>query len=775
MSKTIPLRRRAATAPRTADRPRKGESAQHGEAKPTCDAILRELTDAGIPLAPAEIASRLSIGRRQQHLFDACVSTLERDGEILVNRKGELCIVAKLDLIRGTVQGHPDGYGFLVPEGGGDDLFLSPREMHKVLHGDRVTAKRIGFDRRGRPEGEIVDVLERANREIVGRIHEERGIWFVEAENRRINQDLLLGADDRGGAQPGQVVVVEIVEQPSAHGEAVVRVKEVLGSATDPGIEIEIALRKHDLPFEWNPAAKRQALRLPAEVRPADRKSRTDLTSLPLVTIDGETAKDFDDAVYCEPDGRGFRLIVAIADVAHYVRDDDALDREARERGTSVYFPRRVIPMLPEALSNELCSLKPDDERLCMACDMRIDARGTIASYAFYPAVMHSRARLTYTQVYTWLKDAGAAKGTPGEALLPHLAQLYTLYKVLLAARERRGAIDFDTAELALQFDQYGKIAQIVPAPRNDAHRLIEECMLAANVCAAGFLAQNEQPALYRVHEGPPPDKLAVLREFLASCALTLTGGDKPTAMDYAALIDRIRERPDFALLQTVLLRSLSRAEYSPDNVGHFGLAYDAYAHFTSPIRRYPDLLVHRAIKAVLAKKRYAPKEATWAELGVHCSMTERRADDASRDVLQWLKCHYMQEKVGETFPGTISGVASFGIFVTLDGLDIDGLVHVTELPRDYFHFDAVRHALIGERSGRTFQLAGRVMVKVARVDLERAKIDFTLDEAATRASESLAPGRPLSLQPSQPATPKPTAREALARSDRPRGRKTRR
>jgi ribonuclease R len=775
LSKTIPLRRRAATAPRTADRPRKGESAQHGEAKPTCDAILRELTDAGIPLAPAEIASRLSIGRRQQHLFDACVSTLERDGEILVNRKGELCIVAKLDLIRGTVQGHPDGYGFLVPEGGGDDLFLSPREMHKVLHGDRVTAKRIGFDRRGRPEGEIVDVLERANREIVGRIHEERGIWFVEAENRRINQDLLLGADDRGGAQPGQVVVVEIVEQPSAHGEAVVRVKEVLGSATDPGIEIEIALRKHDLPFEWNPAAKRQALRLPAEVRPADRKSRTDLTSLPLVTIDGETAKDFDDAVYCEPDGRGFRLIVAIADVAHYVRDDDALDREARERGTSVYFPRRVIPMLPEALSNELCSLKPDVERLCMACDMRIDARGTIASYAFYPAVMHSRARLTYTQVYTWLKDAGAAKGTPGETLLPHLAQLYTLYKVLLAARERRGAIDFDTAELALQFDQYGKIAQIVPAPRNDAHRLIEECMLAANVCAAGFLAQNEQPALYRVHEGPPPDKLAVLREFLASSALTLTGGDKPTAMDYAALIDRIRERPDFALLQTVLLRSLSRAEYSPDNVGHFGLAYDAYAHFTSPIRRYPDLLVHRAIKAVLAKKRYAPKAATWAELGVHCSMTERRADDASRDVLQWLKCHYMQEKVGETFPGTISGVASFGIFVTLDGLDIDGLVHVTELPRDYFHFDAVRHALIGERSGRTFQLAGRVMVKVARVDLERAKIDFTLDEAATRASESLAPGRPLSLQPSQPATPKPTAREALARSDRPRGRKTRR
>ena len=764
MSKSIPLRRRAATESRS-DRPRKRtRDADDLESKPTCDAILRALTDAGVPLAPTEIASRLAIGRRQQHLFDACVATLERDGEILVNRKGELCIVAKLDLVRGTVQGHPDGYGFLVPDEGGDDLFLSPREMHKVLHGDRVTAKRAGFDRRGRPEGEIVDVLERANREIVGRIHQEHGLWFVEAENRRISQDLLIADRDRKGAQPGQVVVVEVVEQPSAHGEAVVRVKEVLGSATDPGIEIEIALRKHDLPFEWSAAAKRQAQRLPAEVRASDRKGRTDLTDLPLVTIDGESAKDFDDAVYCEPDGRGFRLVVAIADVAHYVRDGDALDAAARERGTSVYFPRRVIPMLPEALSNELCSLKPDVDRLCMACDMKIDARGTVKSYAFHPAVMHSRARLTYTQVYAWLRDPRAARGTPGETLLPHLTQLHTLFKVLLAARERRGAIDFDTAELALTFDMYGKIAEIVPAPRNDAHRLIEECMLAANVCAANFLAEHEQPALYRIHEGPPPDKLASLREFLASSALTLTGGDNPTAMDYAALIDRIRERPDFALLQTVLLRSLSRAEYSPDNVGHFGLAYDAYAHFTSPIRRYPDLTVHRAIKAVLAGTRYGPTGATWAELGVHCSMTERRADDASRDVLQWLKCHYMKDKVGETFAGTISGVASFGIFVTLDGLDIDGLVHVTDLPRDYFHFDAVRHTLIGERSARTFQLAGRVMVKVARVDLERAKIDFALDESATLAdAAALTPGRALSLAPAAALSPKERTRETRA------------
>ncbi|HET9046176.1 MAG TPA: ribonuclease R, partial [Casimicrobiaceae bacterium] len=667
-------------------------------------------------------------------------------------------IVAKLDLVSGKVLGHPDGYGFLVPDEGGDDLFLSPREMHKVLHGDRATAKRVGIDRRGRPEGAIVDVLVRANRDVVGRLHEERGIWFVEAENRRINQDLMIPADQLNGAKAGQVVVVEILEQPSEHREAIARVKEVLGSATDPGIEIEIALRKHDLPFEFSAAAARQAKRLPEEVRPADRKGRVDLTALPLVTIDGETAKDFDDAVYCERKGKGFRLIVAIADVSHYVREGDALDVDARDRGTSVYFPRRVIPMLPEALSNELCSLKPKVDRLCMACDMQISAQGEITAYEFYPAVMHSRARLTYTQVWNWLSEPKAAKGAEAKPLLPHLGNLHAVYKALLATREARGAIDFDTVELAIEFDPQGRIAQIVPAPRNDAHRLIEECMLAANVCAADIAAKHQQPILYRVHEGPPPDKLAALREFLAGSALSLGGGDEPSAADYAKLLDQVRQRPDFALLQTVLLRSLSQAQYSPDNVGHFGLAYDAYAHFTSPIRRYPDLLVHRAIKAILGGKRYTPSGQSWEALGVHCSMTERRADDASRDVAQWLKCYYMQDKIGEEFEGTISGVASFGLFVTLDGLNIDGLVHVTELGRDYFHYQQARHALIGEKSGRTFQLAGRVRVKIARVDLETAKIDFTLAEDAA------------------PATPRPRFSEPLSRESPPpsRGKKRR-
>jgi len=715
---------------------------------PSREGILAALRQAGVPMPPLEIERSLAVGDVAREAFHGRLAAMERDGQILTNRKGELCVVAKLDLVVGIVQGHPDGFGFLVPEDGGDDYFLSPREMNKVLHGDRVVVRQSGTDRRGRPEGEIVEVLARANKEIVGRLYEERGVHFLVAENRRISQDILLVPGGIGNAKLGQVVVAEIVEQPSAHGEATARVKEVLGSATDPGIEIEIALRKHTLPFEFSKDAQRQAKKLPTDVRPADAKGREDLTGLPLVTIDGETAKDFDDAVFCERKGRGFRLVVAIADVSHYVRDGDAIDHDARERGTSVYFPRRVIPMLPEELSNELCSLKPDVDRLCMVCDMEISAHGAIKGYRFYPAVMHSRARLTYTQVWEWLSEPATAKSKDAKTLLPHLANLYALYQVLAAARSKRGAIDFDAPELAIEFDDKGKITAIVPAPRNDAHKLIEECMLAANVCAADYLTNHPHPALYRVHDRPPPDKLTALRDFLATSALNLGGGEEPAPADFAKLLKQVRERPDFDLLQTVLLRSLSQAQYRPDNEGHFGLAYEAYTHFTSPIRRYPDLLVHRAIKAALAGKQYKPAGMTWQQLGVHTSMTERRADEASRDVTNWLKCFYMQDRVGETFDGTISGVTSFGIFVTLDGLAIDGLVHITELGRDYFHFDAGRHALIGERSGNVFQLAGRVRVQVARVDLEQTKIDFSLVEDAAAAPPPAESARPVFAEP---------------------------
>ncbi len=682
-----------------------------------------------------ELARALGVhGDDERSALDGRIAAMTRDGQLMTNRKGQLCVVAKIDLITGTVQGHPDGFGFLVPDNGGDDLFLPPKEMHKALHGDRATARQVGIDKRGRPEGVIVDVLERRNVRIVGRLYEDRGIWYLVAENKRISQDILVPPDMRGDAKPGQVVVAELIEQPSAHREAIARVVEILGNYTDPGMEIEIALRKHDLPHVFSAGAKRQAARLLSTVQKADRRGRSDITALPLLTIDGETARDFDDAVFCERVGKDFRLVVAIADVSHYVRDGDALDMDGRDRGTSVYFPRRVIPMLPEALSNELCSLKPDVDRLCMVCDMAISGNGDITSYRFYPGVMHSRARLTYNEVWSWLSQPASARAAASANLLPQLRDLYALYTSLAAARANRGALDFETMELELKFDQHGKIESIVPVVRNEAHKLIEECMLAANVCAAEYLLQRKHPTLFRVHEGPTPEKLTALKEFLAGFALSLGGGDRPTPADYAKLLATIKDRPDFNLLQTVLLRSLQQAVYSPDNAGHFGLGYDAYTHFTSPIRRYPDLLVHRCIKACLDGGQYRPSGAPWAELGVHCSQTERRADEATRDVENWLKCFFMQDRVGEMFTGTVSGVTHFGVFVTLDGLNVDGMVHVTELGNDYFHFDPVQHALNGEHSGKSFRLADRIMVRVARVDLDATRIDFVLPESDAAA-----------------------------------------
>ena len=499
---------------------------------------------------------------------------------------------------------------------------------------------------------------------------------------------------------------------------------EVLGNYADPGMEIEIALRKHALPFAFSTEVETLAAKLPKSVRPADRRGREDLRRMPLVTIDGETARDFDDAVYAEADGRDFRLVVAIADVSHYVRPGDVLDQSAAERGNSVYFPRRVIPMLPEALSNGLCSINPDVERLAMVCDMDISAQGSIRDYRFYPAVMRSHARLTYTEVAAMLADASVAKDGQ-RALLPGLQTLYRLYHALAKARQKRGAIDFETVETQMLFDGKGKIERIVQVVRNDAHRLIEECMLAANVCASAFLKKHHHPMLYRVHEGPTPEKLAALREFLKGFGMQLGGGESPAAGDYARLLSQVKDRPDAQLIQTVMLRSLKQAVYTPKNAGHFGLAYESYTHFTSPIRRYPDLLVHRALKAVLAGQQYAPGD--WLALGAQCSMTERRADEATRDVTAWLKCYYMKDRIGESFMGSISGVASFGAFVALDGVHVEGLVHISDLGRDYFHYDAAAHALQGERTRQRYRLGDRLRVKVARVDLDAARIDFVL------------------------------------------------
>ncbi len=711
------------------------ETARYAEPLPSRELILQTLSEEGVPIRPEALAEVLDIEPHEQEAFQRRLGAMERDGQLLRNRKGALCVTAKLDVLAGRVQGHPDGHGYFIPDDGGPDVFLAPREMHKALHGDRVSCRQIGFDRRGRPEGVIVDVLERAHRKVVGRVHVDRGIWFLVAEDRRINQDLLIPPDGRADAEAGEVVVAEIIEQPTAHIQALARVVEVLGHYTDPGMEIEIALRKHDLPFEFSAGAAKLAAKLPKSVRVKDKTARADLTALPLVTIDGETARDFDDAVFAEGKGRGFRLVVAIADVSHYVQEGDALDVDARARGNSVYFPRRVIPMLPEELSNGLCSLNPGVDRLCVACDMDISPSGQIKAYRFYSALMHSRARLTYTQVAQWL-DRPETIDQAHAHLLPHLQTLQTLFELLLKERAKRGAIDFESSETVLDFDDLGKIESIKLAQRNQAHRLIEECMLAANVCAARLLLTSEQPALYRVHEGPSPDKLAGLREFLGGFGLSLPGGEEPGAKDYAQLLAKIRPRPDFALLQTVLLRSLKQAVYSPSNLGHFGLAYDAYTHFTSPIRRYPDLVVHRAIKATV--EGGSRPTGDLASLGAHCSMTERRADDATRDVENWLKCFYMQDHLGASFMGTVSNVTHFGIFVTLDEIFIDGLVHITELGSDYFHFAPAQHTLTGERTGRVFRLADRVRVKVARVDLETSRIDFVLDES-TQSPEAKA------------------------------------
>jgi ribonuclease R len=585
-----------------------------------------------------------------------------------------------------------------------------------------VMARQSGTGRRGRAEGVVVEVLERANLRVVGRLVAEHGICFVVAEDKRISQDVLVPNEGLAGAKPGQVVVAEIIQQPDRHIKPLGRVIEVLGNYADPGMEIEIALRKHDLPYEFPAASEALAAKLPKTVRKTDLGGREDLRGLPLVTIDGDHAKDFDDAVFCRSEGKGFRLWVAIADVSHYVRDGDALDIEARARGNSVYFPRRVIPMLPEELSNGLCSLNPQVDRLCMTCELVVDPRGEIKNYRFYLAVMHSQARLTYTMVAAAL--AGEADAVP-RALLPDLQDLYSLYQVLVKARGRRGAIDFETLETRMEFDDRDKITAIHPVARNDAHRLIEECMLAANVCASEVLQKHEHPALYRIHEGPKPEKLADLREFLREFGLQLGGGDAPRAKDYAKLLANIRGRPDYQLLQTVLLRSLQQAVYSPENVGHFGLAYEAYTHFTSPIRRYPDLLVHRAIKAVLSGATYDP--GGWAELGQHCSQTERRADEATRDVEAWLKCYYMRGRLGEEFSATISGVAAFGIFVALDEVYVEGMVHVSELGNDYYQFDPARHQLLGERTARRFRLGDRVGVRLVRADLETTRMDFVL------------------------------------------------
>ena len=693
---------------------------------PSRELILKVMADQGVPLSILKLNELLEIANDESEAFNKRIRAMERQGQIMRNRKDDFCISEKLNLIPGRIQGHPDGFGFLIPDQGGDDIFLSSREMMQVLHNDRVMVQTIGQDRKGRPEGKVIEILERKNETLVGRVVQGQGVTIVAAEDKRINQDFLIPYHFDMDAKPGQIVVIEITAQPSFKSRPMGKVIQILGNYADSGMEIEIALRKHQLPYNFSQETIEIAESFSKKVTEKDFKGRIDVRDLSLITIDGETARDFDDAVYAESIDKNWRLVVAIADVSFYVQPDKILDKEAFERGNSVYFPRRVIPMLPEALSNGLCSLNPHVDRLCMICDMMIDQQGKVISYKFYPSVMESKARMTYTDVSTLLNETSPELTEKYKAIIPHIKNLESVYKILTKQRHARGAIEFASSETIMIFNDQGKIDRIEPVIRNEAHRIIEECMLAANVCAANFLIEHEHPALYRIHEGPTEERLENLRIFLAEFGFMLAGGDKPSIKDYATVIEKIKGRPDEHLLQTVLLRSMQQAVYSPDNIGHFGLAYEAYAHFTSPIRRYPDLLIHRAIKATLEKKKMPA--ANWHVLGQHCSMTERRADDATRDVSSWLKCYYMQDKIGEIYEGTVAGVTSFGLFVSIDGIYIEGLLHVTELGNDYFTYDKARHAMVGERSHAIYRLGDRLKVKLVRVDLELSKIDFSLE-----------------------------------------------
>jgi ribonuclease R len=656
--------------------------------------------------------------------------------------------------VEGTVQGHRDGHGFLVRDDRQPDLYLSPQEMRAVLHRDRVKARIIRYDRKGRPEGRILEILERKKAPIIGRLLHESGIWLVAPEDKRYGQDIMVPKNAIANATAGQVVAIELTEPPSLYSQPMGRVTEVLGEIDDPGMEIEIAVRKYEVPHRFSPETLAQSATLPDRIRPADRKHRMDLTDVPLVTIDGDDARDFDDAVYCEEAkvgrAKGWRLVVAIADVSHYVKPGEPLDDDAYERATSVYFPRRVIPMLPEKLSNGLCSLNPNEDRLSMVCDMLITTTGDVHAYQFYPAVICSHARFTYTEVAAILANTRGPEAARRKDLVPHLLDLNEVYRALLKARAKRGAVDFETTETQIVCDENGRIEKIVPRTRTEAHKLIEEAMLAANVCSADFIALAEHPSLYRVHEGPTPEKKTLLQNYLKSLAIGLSVSDDPQPGEYQAIAAATKDRPDALQIHTMLLRSMQQAIYTGTNAGHFGLAYEAYTHFTSPIRRYPDLLVHRVIKALLHGKRYhlssgaivdapkvrkgvkAPKPAsteaeTWEAAGAHCSTNERRADEASRDVEAWLKCRYMREHLGEEYGGTVSAVTTFGLFVQLDGLYVEGLVHITELGGEYYRFDEVKQELRGERTGVRYAVGARVRVQVSRVDLDGRKIDFRM------------------------------------------------
>ena len=714
------------------------ELAKYDNPIPSRDFILQVIRKQNSPMSKEEIFKTLAIvNEEQQEAMRRRLRAMENDGQLVFTKRKCYALPEKLDLLKGMVIGHREGFGFLQVEGKKEDFFIPNVQMQKVMHGDYVLAQPNGFDRKGRPEVRIVRVLEANKKQIVGRFFLEQGIGYVVPDDSRITRDILIPDNARLGARMGQVVVVELHPRTAPFFQPIGKITEVLGDNMAKGMEVEIAIRKHDIPHSFPSAVEKQLKKWAEDVPEEAKRGRVDLRDLPLVTIDGEDARDFDDAVFCQKQGKGWKLWVAIADVSYYVRPKSALDTEAYNRGNSVYFPNRVVPMLPEKLSNGLCSLNPQVDRLCMVCEITLSAKGKMTDYQFYEAVMNSHARLTYNKVAKILeKDTALCERYA--SLVPHLQELYEMYQALVKARRQRGAIEFETIESKFIFNALGRIERIEPVVRNDAHKIIEECMILANIASANFMEKHQEPALYRIHAVPSEEKLTAFRSFLAECGLSLSGGNKPTPTDYAQLLEQIKPRPDHELIQTMLLRSMSQAVYSADNIGHFGLALEEYAHFTSPIRRYPDLTLHRGIKYLLAKQKGSKRKTTdtggyhyqleeMDVFGAHCSSTERRADDATREVADWLKCEYMQDHVGEEFEGVISSVTGFGFFVRLNDLFIDGLVHISGLANDYYLFDMPKQRLIGENSGMIFRLGDAVKVRVEAVSLEQKQIDFSL------------------------------------------------
>ena len=714
------------------------ELAKYDNPIPSREFILQIIRTHNAPMTKEEIFVALGItDETRQEAMRRRLRAMENDGQLVFTKRKCYALPEKLDLLKGMVIGHREGFGFLQVEGKKDDFFIPNVQMQKVMHGDYVLAQPNGFDRKGRPEVRIVRVLEANKKQIVGRFFIEQGIGYVMPDDSRITRDILIPDNARLGARMGQVVVVELHPRTAPFFQPIGKITEVLGDNMAKGMEVEIAIRKHDIPHSFPSAVEKQLKKWAEDVPEEAKRGRVDLRDLPLVTIDGEDARDFDDAVFCQKQGKGWKLWVAIADVSYYVRPKNALDTEAYNRGNSVYFPNRVVPMLPEKLSNGLCSLNPQVDRLCMVCEITLSAKGKMTDYQFYEAVMNSHARLTYNKVAKILeKDTALCERYA--SLVPHLQDLHDMYQALVKARRQRGAIEFETIESKFIFNALGRIERIEPVVRNDAHKIIEECMILANIASANFMAKHQEPALYRIHAVPGEEKLTAFRSFLAECGLSLSGGNKPTPADYAQLLEQIKPRPDHELIQTMLLRSMSQAVYSADNIGHFGLALEEYAHFTSPIRRYPDLTLHRGIKYLLAKQKGSKRKTTDTGgyhyqleeidgFGAHCSATERRADDATREVADWLKCEYMQDHVGEEFDGVVSSVTGFGFFVRLNDLFIDGLVHISGLANDYYLFDMPKQRLIGENSGMIFRLGDAVKVRVEAVSLEQKQIDFSL------------------------------------------------